>query len=161
MVYANLLEVTPSKLDSPFLNNTIEDERPALKAQDRKFSMPDISSSTSTKKEMFTQFLQSSKTKSKTPPPSSPVTDDKKSRIPPLLRKMSSLSKKSSTKTSRSPSPVEVEKITLITGWVNVQLPETMLWKRRYLKLESDGWLFLALNEDEVRLSFFPLKLVL
>ncbi|EWC48166.1 hypothetical protein DRE_02270 [Drechslerella stenobrocha 248] len=46
-------------------------------------------------------------------------------------------------------APVEPAKTTLLTGWVNVQLPDTMLWKRRYIKIESDTWLYLTISADE------------
>ncbi|EPS37379.1 hypothetical protein H072_8949 [Dactylellina haptotyla CBS 200.50] len=54
---------------------------------------------------------------------------------------------------SPAPTPAaaskEAEKKTLLTGWVNVQLPNTMFWKRRYLKIESDSWLYLTTSADE------------
>jgi len=52
------------------------------------------------------------------------------------------------------PKPVESAKKTFLhAGSINVQLPDTMLWKRRYMKVDSDGWLFLSLTDDEVCLQ--------
>ena len=70
-----------------------------------------------------------------------------------LLRRMSSL-----TRIVREPTPapalvqVPVEtppKKNLLAGWVNVQLPDTMLWRRKCIKVDSTGWLFLAVTDDE------------
>lgn len=65
-----------------------------------------------------------------------------------LLRRMSSL-----TRIVREPAPAPipetVTKTTLHVAWVNVQLPDTMLWKRRCIKVDSTGWLFLAATGDE------------
>ncbi|KAF3908529.1 hypothetical protein ABW21_db0206490 [Orbilia brochopaga] len=105
---------------------------------------------------------------------------EKKSKLPPLLRRMSSAKSPKisptpsplstpitpSVKTSPivkatpiapktapaaipTPAPVQPVKTTLLTGWVNVQLPDTMLWKRRYIKIESDNWLYLTNSADE------------
>jgi hypothetical protein len=49
------------------------------------------------------------------------------------------------------PAPVEaVKKTYLHVGSINVQLPDTMLWKRRFMKIDTEGWLFLSLTDDEV-----------
>jgi hypothetical protein len=49
------------------------------------------------------------------------------------------------------PEPVESpNKKYLHVGSINVQLPDTMLWKRRYMKIDPEGWLFLSLTDDEV-----------
>ncbi|KAK6536522.1 hypothetical protein TWF281_000750 [Arthrobotrys megalospora] len=98
-----------------------------------------------------------------------------KSKISPLLRRMSSSKAKkaaspitpitpitpatppTTTPVSVAPPPppppppvaVPVEKKVLLTGWVNVQLPNTMFWKRRYLRIDSDTWLYLTLSADE------------
>ncbi|KAA8914888.1 hypothetical protein FN846DRAFT_245211 [Sphaerosporella brunnea] len=51
----------------------------------------------------------------------------------------------------KPPAPVEsAQKKYLHVGSINVQLPDTMLWKRRFMKIDSDGWLFLSLTDDEV-----------
>lgn len=48
------------------------------------------------------------------------------------------------------PAPVEaVKKTYLHVGSINVQLPDTMLWKRRFMKIDTEGWLFLSLTDDE------------
>ncbi|KAF3167364.1 hypothetical protein TWF788_011394 [Orbilia oligospora] len=94
-----------------------------------------------------------------------------KSKISPLLRRMSSSKAKKTaspitpitpitppTTTPVSvapppppppPPPAPIEKKVLLTGWVNVQLPNTMFWKRRYLRIDSDTWLYLTLSADE------------
>ncbi|KAK6351139.1 hypothetical protein TWF718_004310 [Orbilia javanica] len=92
-----------------------------------------------------------------------------KSKISPLLRRMSSSKAKktsspitpvtpvtppTTTPVSVAPPPppppaAPVEKKVLLTGWVNVQLPNTMFWKRRYLRIDSDTWLYLTLSADE------------
>ncbi|KAF3910832.1 hypothetical protein ABW20_dc0104752 [Dactylellina cionopaga] len=48
-----------------------------------------------------------------------------------------------------APAPAQLEKKILLSGWVNVQLPDTMFWKRRYLKIESDNMLYLTVSADE------------
>ncbi|RVD88510.1 uncharacterized protein DFL_002692 [Arthrobotrys flagrans] len=114
------------------------------------------------------------------PPTVSPKKEDSppktadgspKSKISPLLRRMSySKAKKTvspiapvtpvtlptttapvSVAPPPPPPPVvaPVEKKILLTGWVNVQLPNTMFWKRRYLRIDSDTWLYLTLSADE------------
>ncbi|KAK6521133.1 hypothetical protein TWF506_001364 [Arthrobotrys conoides] len=95
-----------------------------------------------------------------------------KSKISPLLRRMSSSKAKKTaspvtpitpiTPPTAKPTPVSVappppppppppptEKKILLTGWVNVQLPNTLFWKRRYLRIDSDTWLYLTLSADE------------
>ncbi|TGZ84820.1 hypothetical protein EX30DRAFT_367960 [Ascodesmis nigricans] len=37
----------------------------------------------------------------------------------------------------------------LLSGWLNVQLPDTMLWRQRYIKVEDAGYMFLGLSKDE------------
>ena len=72
----------------------------------------------------------------------SPKTEKKS-----LLRRMSSL-----TRIVREPTPAPAPapaveapaKTTLHAAWVNVQLPDTMLWKRRCIKVDSTGWIFLG-----------------
>ena len=48
------------------------------------------------------------------------------------------------------PPPVPAQKTYLLAGWLNVQLPDTMLWRRRSIKIDATGWLFLSLTDDEV-----------
>ncbi|KAF3902804.1 hypothetical protein AA313_de0205354 [Arthrobotrys entomopaga] len=48
-----------------------------------------------------------------------------------------------------APPPVEAEKKVLLSGSFNVQLPDTMFWKRRFLKIESDNWLYLYSGADQ------------
>lgn len=38
----------------------------------------------------------------------------------------------------------------ILQGWINVQLPDTMLWRRRCMKVDTEGTLFLGLSEDEM-----------
>lgn len=70
-----------------------------------------------------------------------------------LLGRMSSL-----TRIVREPTPAPTvvqapveaaPKTNLLAGWVNVQLPDTMLWRRKCIKVDSTGWLFLAVTDDE------------
>ncbi|KAI5811011.1 hypothetical protein DFH27DRAFT_4810 [Peziza echinospora] len=81
---------------------------------------------------------EKSRSRSKSPKP-------KKS----LLRRMSSLTKKSREPVAVVQAAVEPQKVNLLVGWVNVQLPDTMLWRRKCIKIDSLGWLFLAVTEDE------------
>jgi len=78
----------------------------------------------------------------------SPKTEKKS-----LLRRMSSL-----TRMVREPTPAATvvqapveaaPKTNLLAGWVNVQLPDTMLWRRKCIKVDSTGWLFLAVTDNE------------
>ncbi|RPB29846.1 hypothetical protein L211DRAFT_844760 [Terfezia boudieri ATCC MYA-4762] len=78
----------------------------------------------------------------------SPKTEKKS-----LLRRISSL-----TRIVREPTPVPTviqtpvkaaPKTNLLAGWVNVQLPDTMLWRRKCIKVDSTGWLFLGSTDDE------------
>lgn len=91
----------------------------------------------------------SSRERSKSRSPKSPKS-------PNFLKRMSS-SLKSLTAKEEAPAPVvlvaptePVKKTYLLAGWINVQLPDTMLWRRRCLKIDSDGWLFLSLTDEEV-----------
>ncbi|KAK6533517.1 hypothetical protein TWF694_002456 [Orbilia ellipsospora] len=104
---------------------------------------------------------------------------DKKSKLSPLLRRKSSsktqrpttpiapaatvvapapaqvatpksvITPKSAPAPAPAPAPVEAEKKILLSGSFNVQLPDTMFWKRRYLKIESDNWLYLHSGVDQ------------
>ncbi|RPA79186.1 hypothetical protein BJ508DRAFT_328593 [Ascobolus immersus RN42] len=97
------------------------------------------------------------KKKSRTPSPG----EEKKSPVLPLLRRMSSsLAWKSKDKQPAeppsAPAPVEVPEPSspkprtyLLAGWVNVQLPDSLLWRRRCMKVDSNGWLFLSVTDDE------------
>lgn len=91
----------------------------------------------------------SSRERSKSRSPKSPKS-------PNFLKRMSS-SLKNLTAKEEAPAPVVLvapvepaKKTYLLAGWINVQLPDTMLWRRRCLKIDSDGWLFLSLTDDEV-----------
>lgn len=70
-----------------------------------------------------------------------------------LLRRMSSLTRMVRDPAPTAPpvkAPVEApSKTNLLAGWVNVQLPDTMLWRRKCMKVDSSGWLFLAVTDDE------------
>ncbi|KAI9768188.1 MAG: hypothetical protein M1840_005018 [Geoglossum simile] len=84
--------------------------------------------------------------------------ESKKSR---LLRRMSSLSSSSRKSFAHAisptlkeeptfepePVPEEVKPSSLLEGWVNVQLPDTLLWRRRCLKLDSQGNIFLSQSQ--------------
>lgn len=90
-------------------------------------------------------------------------TNEKRSPVMPLLRRMSStLSRRKAEKeVPAAPEPTvdayeysepvaaPAKKTYLLNGWVNVQLPDTMLWRRRCMKIDNSGWLFLALSDDE------------
>lgn len=96
----------------------------------------------------------SSRERSKSRSPKSPKS-------PNFLKRMSS-SLKNLTAKEEAPAPVVLvaptepaKKTYLLAGWINVQLPDTMLWRRRCLKIDSDGWLFLSLTDDEVCSPFF------
>lgn len=96
----------------------------------------------------------SSRERSKSRSPKSPKS-------PNFLKRMSS-SLKNLTAKEEAPAPVApvaptepVKKTYLLAGWINVQLPDTMLWRRRCLKIDSDGWLFLSLTDEEVCSLFF------
>lgn len=96
----------------------------------------------------------SSRERSKSRSPKSPKS-------PNFLKRMSS-SLKNLTAKEEAPAPVVLvaptepaKKTYLLAGWINVQLPDTMLWRRRCLKIDSDGWLFLSLTDDEVCSLFF------
>ncbi|KAF8451849.1 hypothetical protein BGX38DRAFT_1269152 [Terfezia claveryi] len=78
----------------------------------------------------------------------SPKTEKKS-----LRRRISSL-----TRIVREPTPAPTviqtpvkaaPKTNLLAGWVNVQLPDTMLWRRKCIKVDSTGWLFLGITDDE------------
>lgn len=92
------------------------------------------------------------RSKSKSP------TTSKPPKSPNFLKRMSTSLKNLKPK-EETPAPVApvapaqpAKKTYLLAGWINVQLPDTMLWRRRCLKIDSDGWLFLSLTDDEVRL---------
>lgn len=94
---------------------------------------------------------KSSRSKSKSP------TSPKAPKSPSFLQRMSSslTNKKPKEEAPVAPAapvvPIEpVKKSYLLAGWINVQLPDTMLWRRRCLKIDSSGWLFLSLTDDEV-----------
>ncbi|KAL7268061.1 hypothetical protein RUND412_009329 [Rhizina undulata] len=101
-----------------------------------------------------TKSLKEKKEKEKRPSSStsrdkSPATSPKS---PSLLKRMSS----SLSRKKESPPPPEepiveepAKKTYLMAGWVNVQLPDTMLWRRRCMKVDSAGMIFLSLSEDE------------
>ncbi|KAI9860781.1 MAG: hypothetical protein M1813_005704 [Trichoglossum hirsutum] len=87
--------------------------------------------------------------------------DKKESKKSRLLRRMSSLSSSSRKSFAHAMSPTlkeeptfdpepvpEVTKpVNLLEGWVNVQLPDTLLWRRRCLKLDSQGHIFLSQSQ--------------
>ncbi|KAH0602708.1 uncharacterized protein H6S33_008358 [Morchella sextelata] len=92
---------------------------------------------------------EKSRSKSKSP------TTPKSPKSPGFLQKMSAaLTGKKSKEDVQAPAPVApaepAKKSYLLAGWINAQLPDTMLWRRRCLKIDSSGWLFLSLSEDEV-----------
>ncbi|KAH0602286.1 uncharacterized protein H6S33_009830 [Morchella sextelata] len=81
-------------------------------------------------------------------------TTPKSPKSPGFLQKMSAaLTGKKSKEDVQAPAPVApaepAKKSYLLAGWINAQLPDTMLWRRRCLKIDSSGWLFLSLSEDE------------
>ncbi|RPB15942.1 hypothetical protein P167DRAFT_383705 [Morchella conica CCBAS932] len=91
---------------------------------------------------------EKSRSKSKSP------TTPKSPKSPGFLQKMSAaLTGKKSKEDVQAPAPVApaepAKKSYLLAGWINAQLPDTMLWRRRCLKIDSSGWLFLSLSEDE------------
>ncbi|KAK6350084.1 hypothetical protein TWF696_006331 [Orbilia brochopaga] len=193
-----------TRVESPFLNKKNTDE---LVTNGRSFALPPLGSYSASKsrtgsfgeisivpsRKASVSSLNISTIAEPDPMPSKDSSSsagtsptEKKSKMPPLLRRMSSAKspKKSPTpsiasplstpvtpavKTSPilkstpvlpktapaaaapapTPAPAQPVKTTLLTGWVNVQLPDTMLWKRRYIKIESDNWLYLTNSADE------------
>jgi hypothetical protein len=83
------------------------------------------------------------------------ASSSKSPKSPSFLKRVSeSLTRKKDPSPPPPPPPPEpVEspnKEYLHVGSINVQLPDTMLWKRRYMKIDPEGWLFLSLTDDEV-----------
>ncbi|KAI9779708.1 MAG: hypothetical protein M1839_007206 [Geoglossum umbratile] len=93
--------------------------------------------------------------------------ESKKSR---LLRRMSSLSSSSRKSFAHAmsptlkeeptfepePVPEEVKPTNLLEGWVNVQLPDTLLWRRRCLKLDSQG--YISLSQSQTNENSQPIR---
>ncbi|OJJ50978.1 hypothetical protein ASPZODRAFT_138101 [Penicilliopsis zonata CBS 506.65] len=95
--------------------------------------------------------------------PATPTEEKKESRTSRLLRRMSSLTSNSRKTALRNPSPAvkedeeeplpkeepvstappEVVKAVEI-GEVNVQFPDTLLWKRRFMRIDDQGYLVLT-----------------
>jgi hypothetical protein len=82
----------------------------------------------------------------------SSTASTKSPKSPGFLKRVSStLSRKKDSSPPPRQVPVESAKKTYLhVGSINVQLPDTMLWKRRFMKIDSDGWLCLSLTDDEV-----------
>ncbi|KAJ6261901.1 hypothetical protein Dda_2700 [Drechslerella dactyloides] len=101
-----------------------------------------------------TKSAKKSPTPSIASPLSTPVTPVVKTS--PIMKPTSIIPKAAPAAATPAPAPAPAQpvKTTLLTGWVNVQLPDTMLWKRRYIKIESDNWLYLANSADEVSIVF-------
>ncbi|KAI5807060.1 hypothetical protein EDC01DRAFT_11747 [Geopyxis carbonaria] len=123
------------------------------KEREEKSERPRLFSRTSSNKdlgELTEGAVASSSRRSSTSSPNS--SSPKSSNF--LKRVSSSLSRKKDSSPPppplQPPAPVEpAKKSYLLAGWINVQLPDTMLWRRRCMKIDSNGWLFLSLTDDE------------
>ncbi|KAF8450044.1 hypothetical protein BDZ91DRAFT_768513 [Kalaharituber pfeilii] len=149
----NLPPLPMSPIASPGSTSPVEPSPPAgrpksLFSRDKEKNLDKkLSKKDSKEKEKQKEREEKEKEKEKEKEDKGSPKAEKKS----LLRRMSSITRI----VREAPQPVvqapaePPPKTNLLAGWVNVQLPDTMLWRRKCIKVDSTGWLFLGVTDDD------------